>query len=218
MKIAIIGAMEKEVNEYRRIYGMEKLDDNKKLFIGNYCNHQIYLIESGIGKVNAASTTQYMIDKYNVDVVISSGCAGSLVKSVKVLDTVVSEMVTYHDFFPKRIMNIATESDGNILASKFLIEKAKIILKKQSMSYHIGTIASGDHFVTSASERDRIYNETKALAVDMESASIGHVCWKNAIPFISIRVISDFSDGIEDEEEKASRLASVLISEMIKII
>ncbi|MCI8567992.1 MAG: 5'-methylthioadenosine/S-adenosylhomocysteine nucleosidase [Bacilli bacterium] len=215
MKIAIIGAMEKEVIEYRNIYDMKLINQAKKLYIGSCNDNEIYLIESGIGKVNSASTTQYMIDKYDIDIVISSGCAGSLTSSVRVFDTIISNYVTYHDFYPKRIMEISTPNNGLIKADDELIEKAKEVLENRDAPYHIGNIASGDCFVTDGNERDSIFNETEALAVDMESASIGHICADNKVPFISLRVISDFADGASEEEEKAARIASLTIVDLI---
>ncbi len=215
MKIAIIGAMEKEVIEYRNIYDMKLINQEKKLYIGKKNDNEIYLIESGIGKVNAARTTQYMIDKYDIDIVISSGCAGSLTSKVKIFDTIISSYVTYHDFYPKRIMEISTPNNGIIQADKELIEKARNVLENRNRSFHIGSIASGDSFVTNDSERDSIYNETEALAVDMESASIGHVCTENKIPFLSLRVISDFADGEEEQEEKAAKISTLTIVDLI---
>lgn len=215
MKIAIIGAMEKEVIEYRNIYDMKLINQEKKLYIGSNNQNEIYLVESGIGKVNAASTTQYMIDKHDIDIVISSGCAGSLTSRVKVFDTIISDYVTYHDFYPKRIMEISTPNNGMIKADDKLIKMAKEVLENRNAPYHIGNIASGDCFVTDSNVRDSIYNETEALAVDMESASIGHICAANKVPFISLRVISDFADGVEEEEEKAARIASQTIVDLI---
>lgn len=215
MKIAIIGAMEKEVIEYRNIYDMKLINQEKKLYIGSNNQNEIYLVESGIGKVNAASTTQYMIDKHDIDIVISSGCAGSLTSRVKVFDTIISDYVAYHDFYPKRIMEISTPNNGMIKADDKLIKMAKEVLENRNAPYHIGNIASGDCFVTDSNVRDSIYNETEALAVDMESASIGHICAANKVPFISLRVISDFADGVEEEEEKAARIASQTIVDLI---
>ena len=75
---------------------------------------------------------------------------------------------------------------------------------------------SGDCFVTDANHRDQIKEQTQALAVDMESAPIAHVCALNEVPCFIIRTISDFSDGVDNFEEEASYQSSLLVIEWIK--
>ena len=201
MNIIIIAAMEKEIKKYKEIYQLELLDEEKKIYKGLINDKNIYLTECGIGKVNAAIMTQYLIDKYNPNYIINSGCAGSLTDTVKVLDTIVVEYATYHDFNPLRIMEIATPNQGKIFCDKNLIKKAEDFLIKENLPYHIKPIASGDCFVTSATMRDEIFEKTNCYAVDMESASIAHAAALNKIPLLIIRSISDFSDGVEELEK-----------------
>ena len=66
--------------------------------------------------------------------------------------------------------------------------------------------------------RDDIYERTKAYAVDMESASIGHIAKLNNVPFLSLRTISDFSDGQEDFEIVAAHKSSNLVKEIIELL
>ena len=163
--------------------------------------------------------TQFIIDHYQVSLVINSGCAGSLLSKVKILDVVLSNYVTYHDFNPTRIMEFSTPENGKITASTTLLNKAEEVLKKQDIeNYYIAPIASGDCFVTNSTMRDEIYQRTGAYAVDMESASIGHICKLNSIPFLSIRTISDFSDGIENFEVIAAHKSSKLVKDIIELL
>jgi len=89
------------------------------------------------------------------------------------------------------------------------------ILIENNIKYHIGGIASGDCFVTSSEMRDDIYSRTNSLAVDMESASIGHISKKNNVPFIIIRSISDFADGVEEKEEQAANISAIITKDFI---
>jgi len=218
MNIIIIAAMEKEIKKYKEIYQLELLDEEKKIYKGLINDKNIYLTECGIGKVNAAIMTQYLIDKYSPNYIINSGCAGSLTDTVKVLDTVVVEYATYHDFEPLRIMEMATPNQGKIFCDKNLIKKAEDFLIKENLPYHIKPIASGDCFVTNANMRDEILEKTNCCAVDMESASIAHAAAFNKIPFLIIRSISDFSDGIEEKEEEAANISAHIVENIIKNI
>lgn len=215
MTIGLICAMEKEIIKYKEIFNLEKTNELLNIYEGFYKNKKIILCLSGIGKVNSASITQYLIDKYRPNMIINSGCCGSLIEDVKVLDTVLASYVTYHDFTPIRIMESCTPDNGFIKADSNINKELESILKENNIIYHIGGICSGDSFVTSSEMRDDIYSRTKCLAVDMESASIGHISRKNNVPFIIIRSISDFADGIEEQEEKAASIAAMITQKYI---
>ena len=91
MKVAIIGAMDKEIERYLELYNPELVDDEKKIYVKD----NIVIAGSGIGKVNSAMMTQYLIDRHNVDIIISSGCAGSLTNDLKVLDVIIPTTLTF---------------------------------------------------------------------------------------------------------------------------
>ncbi len=78
MKIGIIVAMKKELNLLR--IGLE----NKKEFScegwdvcsGTFSGKEIWIIQCGIGKVNAALCTEMLVRNFKPDLVINSGVAG----------------------------------------------------------------------------------------------------------------------------------------------
>ena len=73
MRIGIIAAESKEMMAIKKKMNNIIVDIkyNMNFYIGNIYNHEIILIECGVGKVNAARTTQTLIDTYNVDYVIN---------------------------------------------------------------------------------------------------------------------------------------------------
>lgn len=215
MIIGIIAAMDKEIKKYKEIFELKITNEKLNIYEGTYQNKKIILCLSGIGKVNAAATTQYLIDTYQPNIIINSGCAGSLTEEVKVLDTIIANYVTYHDFSPIRIMESCVPDNGLVKTDINIIEKLELILKENNIKYHIGGICSGDCFVTSSEMRDDIYTRTKCLAVDMESTSIGHISKKNNTPFIIIRSISDFADGVEEQEEQAANISAIITKDFI---
>ena len=93
MKIAVIGAMDVEVENLKTTLNLKK-EDNNDIYVGIFCNKEIILSKSGIGKVNSAANTQYIIDKYMPNYIINTGCAGSLTDKLKVMDTVISSFVS----------------------------------------------------------------------------------------------------------------------------
>lgn len=213
MKIAIIGAMDKEIEKYLELYNPTIVDDERKIYESN----NVIIAGSGIGKVNAAMTTQHLIDKYNVDVIISSGCAGSLIDKLNVMDVIIPSYVTYHDFLPERIMRYSTPDDGKIKVDEKLIKLFKeTIVQMNDVNYVETPICTGDCYVTDELTAKTIVDRTGATVVDMESASIAHVSRKNDIPFITIRTISDFADGNDDFEKQAADVSSEIIYKCIE--
>lgn len=220
MIIGIIGAFAEETEKFIEIFKLTKDESvNREIYTGAYQDKKLVVCNSGIGKVNSAAMTQFIIDHYQVDLIINSGCAGSLLNKVKIMDVVLSSYVTYHDFNPTRIMEFSTPENGKVTASTSLLNKAEEALKKLNVeNYFIAPIASGDCFVDDSTMRDDIYNRTGAYAVDMESGSIGHICKLNSIPFLSLRTISDFADGVEDFEVIAAYKSSQLVKEIIELL
>lgn len=220
MNIGIIGAFDEEVEKFIEVFHLVKDDSHIwDIYTGIFEGKHLFVCRSGIGKVNSEAMTQYLIDHYHIDLVINSGCAGSLLSKVKIMDVVLSSYVTYHDFQPTRVMEYSVPELGKVQASTKLIHIAEDALKKLEVdNYYIAPIASGDCFVTDAEMRDQIYKATGAYAVDMESASIGHICKLNQVPFLSLRTISDFSDGNEDFEVIAAYKSSQLVKEMIEAL
>ncbi len=213
MKIAIIGAMDKEIERYLELYNPVNVDKKRKI----YKTGNIIIAGSGIGKVNAAMMTQHLIDKYNVDIIISSGCAGSLSNNLKVLDVIIPPYVTYHDFLPERVMKYSVPDEGNIKVDENLINLCKdVIDSMDGVSYVETPICSGDCYVTDDGTAKSIVSRTGAAVVDMESAAIAHVARKNDIPFITIRTISDFANGNDDFEKVAADHSSEIIYKCVE--
>lgn len=215
MKVAIIGAMDKEIEKYLELYHPELVDEKRKIYVMD----NVVIAESGIGKVNSAMITQHLIDKYNADVIISSGCAGSLTNDLNVLDVIIPPYVTYHDFLPERVMRYSVPDDGNIIVEERLRNLFKGTIESIENVHYVETpICSGDCYVTDGETAKNIVDRTGATVVDMESASIGHVARKNNIPFITIRTISDFADGNDDMEKQAADISSEIIYKCIEKI
>lgn len=218
MKIGIIGAMDVEIGMYIEKYNLSKCESTNNdmaVYKGKVGNKELFVTKCGIGKVNSASLTQHLIDKYDIECIINSGCAGALDTKLNVLDTIIASYVCYHDFDPEEIMKISVPDNGKIIADEQLVTTAATTLKNMGVRCYVEPVCTGDCFVAGEEMRDRIKAKTGAVAVDMESASVGHVSKKNNVRFLIIRTISDFSDGAEYKEKEASEIASKLVIELI---
>jgi adenosylhomocysteine nucleosidase len=59
----------------------------------------------------------------------------------------------------------------------------------------IGRVASGDQFVAEKALKNRIIERTQGLCTEMEGAAIAQTAYRNGVPFVILRAISDKADG-----------------------
>ena len=200
MKIAVIGAMEEEVEYLREevasaqattIAGCEFIE-------GEIEGRQIVLVKSGIGKVNAAVATTLLLTHFKPDVVLNTGSAGGFQESLEVGTVVISDEVRHHDVNVTAFGYEHGQVPGHPPAYKAdsrLVDVARAAVEEIGKHAHAtGLIASGDTFMSDAAH----VNEVKRLfptmiAAEMEAAAVAQVCHQFGTPFVVIRALSDIA-------------------------
>ncbi len=232
MRIAIIGAMDEEVNILK-----EKIENINTDIIagcefhtGRIENRDIVLLKSGIGKVNAAMATTLLIQLYQPDYIINTGSAGGFHSELKVGDIVISEELRYHDVDATVFGYEYGQVPGMVasyLPDNNLIEIAERAAKKIDIHVAKGLITSGDSFL---SDGDRV-NEIKKLfpslyAAEMEATAIAQVSSQFKTPFVIIRSLSDIAGGdakmsydqfLEMASVNSAHLVLLMLKEMASI-
>ncbi|GAB7087471.1 5'-methylthioadenosine/adenosylhomocysteine nucleosidase [Marinifilum fragile] len=228
MKIGIIGAMEIEVVRLRALLS-DKNEQKKGGFVfytGKLNGNDIVLLQSGIGKVNAAIGAAIMIDNYSPDFVINTGAAGGFPGDLKVGDIVISKELIHHDMDCTVFGYKTGQVPGmpaSFVADEKLIDLAdKCIHKLIDVKTKKATILTGDQFMNNPEATKKIKDTfPSAEAVEMEGAAIAQTCFQFKIPFVVIRSISDIAgqeNAIEYEEfvETAAVNSANMVVEMTK--
>lgn len=227
--IGIIGAMEEEVAILKnKIKNLEEIKIAHVIFYkGNLEGKDIILTQSGIGKVNVAISTTLLINQFEPDLIINTGSAGALDKSLNVGDVVVSDMVAYHDADARAFgyqLGQIPQMPAQFVADKALINKAIEAIEQQQINAKTGLIVSGDSFIGTSEQRMAIKtNFPQAMAAEMEATAIAQTCHQFNMPFIITRAISDLADGdagitFEAFLEKAAISSSEIVVHLIKTI
>lgn len=215
MKIGVIGAMQIEVDNLKKAMTVEKTEEvsSVSFTVGKLGDVDVVAAVCGVGKVFAAICAETMILKYDVDMVINIGVAGSLTDKLKVFDVAVAKQVVQHDMdtsplgdpigLLSGINKIYLPTDENI--RNILVE----CLKEKKLNYLEGTIATGDQFVHDDAKKQWICENFDAIAAEMEGGSIGQVCYVNKVPFVILRTISDSEGGAMDYQTFAEKAAQV---------
>lgn len=224
-KIGIIFAMNEELQELLKYLEIknEYLIFDLKFYEGTINDIECVLVESGVGKVNAARCTQILIDNMKVEYIFNIGVAGGISDKLNVCDIVIGKRLVQHDFditafnhqkgyIPN--VGIFIESD------EYLVNLADSCIDTSDYNVLTGTIASGDIFCTEKWMSEKINKKFDALCVEMEGASIAQVCYLSHIPFLIIRSISDTPNNnnvitYEEFLEKSSQNVALFLMKIL---
>lgn len=188
--IGIIFAMNEELSKFLELVDLKKKNKiyDIDFYECSYKNKQLILVESGIGKVNAARGTQILLDNYDIKYVFNIGVAGAVNENIKILDIVVGNKLVQYDF---DLIGFGYELGYVPKVGTYIETDSKLLSLAANDDVHVGVIASGDKFVTSKKIAKEVSDNFNALCVEMEGASIAQVCYLSKVPFLVIRSISD---------------------------
>lgn len=197
MRIGIIGAMSEEVQGFKKL--LENIDEerigNLTFYTGVMHGKDIVLLETGIGKVNAAIGATLMIEAFDVEEIIFTGVAGGINEELDLGDVVISRDLIQHDFdtsaFGDKLGMIPRMDNSIFKADDELIELAVNAGKKLKGKVIVGRVLSGDQFIASPEKIAFLKKEFNGDCTEMEGAAVGHVCQVLDIPFVVIRTMSD---------------------------
>lgn len=203
MKLGIIGAMDIEISALKD--RMENMTTHTRtgmaFYEGRLEGLDVVVVQCGVGKVNAAMCTQILCDCFYVTHVVNTGVAGSLCAELDIGDLVVSTDAMYHDFDCHVInLNYCVGQVPGMAVLAFpgdgaLAQMAYEAAEEQNPGHtRLGRVASGDQFVCTGEQKEAIVRNTGALCTEMEGAAIAHTAWRNGVPFVVIRAISDKAD------------------------
>lgn len=205
-KIGIITALNTTTEGIQKRMNIKKFTPlaGRNFYAGNLGQAGVVLVQSPMGKVNNAITTQLLISEFSVQAVLSFSPAGAIGSNIKEGDIVMATEVYQHDFgawkpygfiwnkAPVHINSMSTEY--NLFPGRFFppgkgIDIIADTQRDRKISH--GVIVSGDQFIASPEKRDWIRKKFTAAAVDMGAAAIAQVCYTNHTPVCLIRIITD---------------------------
>ena len=200
-KLGIIGAMDVEVATLK-----EKMTEKTVRTIAgsDYCEGKlegldVVIVQCGVGKVNAALTAQILCSVFCVTHIVNTGIAGSLNAQLDIGDFVVSRDAIYHDVDATNFGYPMCQVPGMPVLSfeadaELMKEAYDAVNNAHPGHVQIGRVATGDQFVADKGLKAKIIQNTGAYCTEMEGAAIAHTAWKNGVPFVIIRAISDKAD------------------------
>ena len=227
-KVGIIGAMEEEVTSLK-----EELTDSKtttiagmEFFEGKLEGDDVVVAQCGMGKVNAGICANTLINNFGCTKIINTGVAGSLDNQIDIGDIVIATDAVQHDFTVEAI----GFAKGEIPYTGLYAFPADEAMRKEAVgavsasapevNVFEGRVCSGDQFISSKEQRDKIISDFGGICCEMEGGAIAQACYLNENPYVIIRAISDKADesekmNYEEFKEEAARNCAAIVRYMI---
>ena len=146
----------------------------------------------GVGKVNAAMAAQLFIDLYHPDLILNVGVAGCF-EDLPIGTLVLADRFMQHDMDTSGIGDpvglISTVNRMDFPTAR--LEDARAALNGLGVSYRVGSVATGDWFATECDRARWIADTFHPLLIEMEGCAAAQVCWRNDVPFLALKSVSD---------------------------
>lgn len=229
MKIGIIGAMEVEVASLKEAMKVDRVVTKAGMdfYEGTLKEMPAVVVQSGIGKINAAICVQILADLFHVTHVLNTGVAGSLNADLDIGDILVSEKAVQHDVdvsalgYP--LGKIPGIESREFMADAAMADAVAAACRQANPEIHVvkGCVASGDQFISDKAAKERIISEFHGDCAEMEGAAIAQAAMLNGVPFVVVRAISDKADGSAQMdypafEAEAARHCANMVLEFVR--
>lgn len=223
MNIGMIVAIPEEIDALFRSCG-EPLGTEQCAGYTVYCyeinGNRIFVAGSGAGEIAAASTTQYLITKYGIELLVNFGVCGGLTTDMGLQRTIIVEKAVHYDFDASPFYKIEPARypdypDIYIPATKSLVELA--CTTEPTLKPVI--CASGDKFIEDPAVKEKLHRDYGAEICEMEAAGILITANRNQVPVLLIKGVSDSVSGDAAEfAEMVHESASVCVRVLLKVL
>lgn len=212
--VLIISALPSELAVLRAsMVDSEQIDVAGHEFVRGWIGtRDVVTTVAGIGKVNAAMTATIAIVHFHPSTVLVTGVAGAIDDTLNIGDVVVAERALHHDAGVLESDGFRVYQSGHVpflnpteqlgyQPSDELVRKVRETLASLELSPVLGrpprvvfgTVATGDQFLQSETERLRLHETLGAHAAEMEGAAVAQVADHFDVDHLVIRAVSDLA-------------------------
>lgn len=215
--LAVLAAMTEEMAPLRAGAAYTEVYQNRVVRIQQTEGAKpLLLVQTGIGKVNAACATALVIEKFRPQAIVNIGSAGGFAPHVRLGDIVVATEALYSDadatcfgYAPGQIPKMPPAYP----AGNKLLELARQLAGDAEFAGRVrfGAILTADSFMSDpqlAAKLTRLFPQ--AYAADMEGAAVAQAAWQLNVPCLNLRSISDIAgdDAAKSFDENLAQAAA----------
>jgi adenosylhomocysteine nucleosidase len=219
-KIAILTALQTEAHPVLDELLQKKLE--RKIRSMRFYSGELPQIKSkiifgicGIGKVQAAMATQFIVDTFSPDHIFLIGACGGATKGVNPGDILIPTKTIQSDFDTTCFGDERGEFQGPVDTIKYkefeTDRKMKTFLKKKYIAKYLiriegkkpifryGNFVSQDCFETDKKKLENVEKEFSCIGFDMEAAAVNIVSAMNNVPCNVIKGVLDSAGEFDIE-------------------
>ena len=220
-KIGLVIAVEIQAFNYR--YGEpDEIIWIRKQKVRKYIKdtYELYVMQSGAGEIAAASTTQFLISEFDVEMILNYGVVGGLTEEISKSRICVVKDVVHYDFDT----SVADQCEvGRYLnyPSVYLPTTGRLWKEAVLIATELKPVrcASGDKFIADVKDKERLAEYFNADICEMEAAGIVLTCNRNDVPCLLIKMVADgITGGAEEYHKEALNSAKKCLEVFEKVI
>lgn len=227
--IAVMAAMTEEMAPLRDGAEAREVYRNRVVKIWQTGDSALLLVQTGIGKVNAACAAALTIEKFAPAAIINIGSAGGFAPNVRLGDIVVGTEALYSDadatcfgYAPGQIPKMPPVYP----ADEGLLRLAEQLAKEPEFAgiVRFGAILTADAFMSDPALAQRLARLfPTAFAADMEGAAIAQAAYQCGTPCLNLRSISDIAgdnaaQSFDANLDQAARTAAGFFTRLARSI
>ena len=176
----------------------------------------VTVVHSGAGEIAAAAAAQALIDK-GAEVILNFGVVGALTPEAEASRLCVVDRIIHYDFDTSEADHSGV---GRYLELPSVWIPTDDHLRDAALSAYpqMKTVncASGDKFIGDPDKKRKLAEEFHCDICEMESAGIALTCWRNNVPCLLIKMVSDGIEGGAEEFYVTFRTASAKALEVME--
>ena len=217
MRFGIICAIPNELRYFNLTENPMQNIGERKFYKGKHDKHELILVQSGLGKVNAAVVSTLLIEKFNCEFLLFSGVAGGIDPRIEIGEVIIGDSLIQYDYGTLKNREMLSFRPGSIPTGELkneieyrLAPRIKRKIKASLPSVRMGKILSGDVYLQCEKTQKELFKKYRAQAIDMEGAAVAQVAEQFGIPSVVVRCLSDLAGA------KSQKLSSKFLNKAAK--
>ncbi len=189
--ICILGAVSDEIAGIKQRMKIERRHvwGAVTAFEGEWQGYSLVLVRTGVGAGRALEALKKTREHYQLVMVLSVGYAGATDRELKLGDIVLAERVLRLNEAPG-----SAEPLRILPLDPALVSQAMVLSCPPETALHRGALLTVDRVVSLPEDKQALADRHQALAVDMETFDLLEFARREALPFLSVRAISDTAE------------------------